>query len=77
MICSVALALKDLLESCGLKPFVMTTGSHGLHVRVPIKREYMFTKVRAFARDIAQIVVEQNPERITLESRKQSAKAKF
>jgi bifunctional non-homologous end joining protein LigD len=32
-----ALMLKEILEKCGLTVFVMTTGSRGLHVRVPLK----------------------------------------
>jgi len=62
--------LKKILEAHGLTPFVMTTGSKGLHVVVPIKPTHDFDHVRAFARSIAQELVEQDTKRLTLETRK-------
>src|SRR5688572_17510754 len=45
-----ALLLRDLLEKkYGLTCFVMTTGSSGLHVTIPIKPEETFDVVRPFA----------------------------
>ena len=69
-VCEVALILKKLLENIGLTPFVMTTGSKGLHVRVPIKREYSYDAVRAFAQEIADAAIELDPKRMTREMRK-------
>lgn len=74
-ISDAAFMLKDILENCGLKSFVMTTGSRGLHVRVPIKPEYTFDEARAFAKEIAQLIVEHYPKEYTLNSRK-SARGK-
>ncbi len=71
LIADVALQLKELLEDEGLSPWVMTTGSRGLHVRVPIKRVHTFDKVRAYAQEIAQAVIIKNPSHVTLESRKE------
>lgn len=66
-----ALQLKKLLESLGLVPFVMTTGSRGLHVVVPIKPQASFDTVRDFAHDVARIMVNQDPDSLTLEIRKE------
>lgn len=66
-----ALAVKAVLDQCGLAPFVMTTGSRGLHVRVHIKPELHFDHVREFAKSVAQIVVAHNPKMFTLEARKE------
>lgn len=66
-----ALLLKDVLEELGLVPFVMTTGSRGLHVVVPLKRTHTFDEVRAFAREIAQLLVNEYPRMLTLEMRKE------
>ncbi len=53
-----------------LPAYVKTTGSRGLHVAVPLKRNEDFHSVRAFARCLAEIVVMANPEHRTLEQRK-------
>jgi bifunctional non-homologous end joining protein LigD len=66
-----ALMIKELLEESGLSAWVMTTGSRGLHVRVPIKPKHTFDEVRAFAKTIAEKVISQNSKEYTLESRKE------
>jgi len=48
----------------------MTTGSKGLHVVVPLKRTKNFTFVRNFAKKIALLMIDQNPENLTTEIRK-------
>jgi bifunctional non-homologous end joining protein LigD len=64
------LALKDVLDHLELPAFVKATGSRGLHVCVPLDRGQNFDSVRAFARDVAEIVVSREPERYTLEQYK-------
>ncbi|MFP4478076.1 MAG: non-homologous end-joining DNA ligase [Candidatus Izemoplasmatales bacterium] len=65
-----ALALKEVIEESNLSAFVMTTGSRGLHVIVPIKAEYSFDEVRNIAVEMAQKVVDDQPNKFTLEQRK-------
>jgi len=65
-----ALQLRSLLQDLDVHPFVMTTGSRGLHVVVPIKRAHPFDFVRTFARDVAQVAVAQDPQYLTLELNK-------
>jgi bifunctional non-homologous end joining protein LigD len=65
-----ARALRDLLEAVGLVPFVQTTGSRGLHVVVPLDRRADFDVVRAFARDVAERVAAEDPDRRTTAARK-------
>lgn len=62
--------LKGILEAVGLKPFVMTTGSRGLHVITPLKHGVDFDTSRLFARDLCGLLAEQEPERLTVEMRK-------
>lgn len=69
MVRTTALLLKEVLEELGLVSFVMTTGSAGLHVVVPLKRRDTFDTVRAFARDVAEILVHNYPKKYTLEMR--------
>lgn len=65
-----AFLLKEILEQERLVPFVMTTGSSGLHVRAPIRREHDFDVVRARARELADRIVAEHPSGVTTEMRK-------
>jgi len=65
-----ALKLKKILEEKGLTSYVMTTGSKGLHVTVPIKPDYSFDKVRDYAEEVAWQLAKDYPDRLTIESRK-------
>ena len=67
---STAVLLKDLLEEVGLVPFVMTTGSRGLHVTVPLERSADFETVRTFAQDAARLLARRAPGALTVEPRK-------
>jgi bifunctional non-homologous end joining protein LigD len=67
---ATAQSLKELLDGLGLPPYLKTTGSRGLHVAVPLRRSEEFDSVRAFAREVAKIVVSQDPGQRTLEQRK-------
>jgi bifunctional non-homologous end joining protein LigD len=51
----------------GLAPHAMTSGSRGLHVTVPLKRTRTFDEVRAFADAVGNLMVEQDPKRLTRE----------
>lgn len=59
-VCKAALELKDLLENLNLKSFVMSTGSKGLHVVVPLDRNFNFDQVKNCAQDCARILVNNN-----------------
>ena len=67
---SAARRLADLLDALGLVPFVKTTGSRGLHVAVPLAGDSTFDETRAFARDVAAVLVASDPDRLTTEVRK-------
>lgn len=70
LIQKTAFVFKELLEHCGLVPYIMTTGSRGMHVVVPLKRMENFDTVRAFAYDIATFIQKHDPKNLTLEIRK-------
>lgn len=69
--------IKKFLENLGLTPFVMTTGSKGLHIVVPIKTENNFEYVKNFARDCAIILEKENPEIFTNGMRKEKRDGKI
>lgn len=60
----------DVLDEVDARPFVMTTGSRGLHVVVPLRREAGFDQVRETARVLAEVAVSRSPDRLTLAQRK-------
>jgi bifunctional non-homologous end joining protein LigD len=66
-----ARSVGQLLEQLGLAPFAMTTGSRGIHVWVPLRRQAGFDEVRKFARDVARILVRRAPKQLTLAARKE------
>lgn len=59
--------MKKLLDELGLPAFLMTTGSRGLHVIVPLKQTMLFDDVRDFAQDIARYLATQHPTKLTIE----------
>ncbi len=61
--------LREALEEIGLVPFVMTTGSRGLHVVVPLDRGEGFDSVRGFSQRVAERISRENPDRFTTEGR--------
>lgn len=62
--------LRDTFARLEMPSFVMTTGSRGLHVVVPLDRSADFDATRAFGRDLAGWLAERHPERLTVEQRK-------
>lgn len=65
-----ALWTRERLEALGLPSFVMTTGSRGLHVVVPLDRSCGFDSVRDFAHAFARRLAEAHPEQLTVAQRK-------
>jgi len=73
----VARLLKEVLsKEFSLTPFLMTTGSRGFHVVVPIKQTVLFEGVRGFAKEVAEMVVEMDPSLSTTGVRKSARKGR-
>ncbi|GAA3504632.1 non-homologous end-joining DNA ligase [Streptomyces prasinosporus] len=62
--------LGELLDELNLPSALMTTGSRGLHVIVPLSGRHDFDDVRAFAREVADALVADHPDRLTTAARK-------
>jgi bifunctional non-homologous end joining protein LigD len=58
-----------LLSDLGLTTYLMTTGSRGVYVVVPLDRRADFDVVRAFARAAAALLVGRHPRELTMEPR--------
>jgi bifunctional non-homologous end joining protein LigD len=67
---ATARTFADVLDDLGLASYLKTTGSRGLHVVVPLRRRHDFDTVRQFARDVAEMVAADDPDRRTVEARK-------
>jgi bifunctional non-homologous end joining protein LigD len=68
--------VKGALEKVGLVPFVMTTGSRGLHVVVPLDGGKDFDYVRDFAHRFCTILAERE-KTLTVEQRKNKRKGRI
>ncbi|HZD65429.1 MAG TPA: non-homologous end-joining DNA ligase, partial [Acidimicrobiales bacterium] len=72
-----ARAVGDLVSELGLTPFLMTTGSRGYHVVVPLRRDQDFDTVRDFAHGVAERLAERHPDSLTIEQRKEERRGRL
>lgn len=59
--------VKRILDNLHIKSFIKTTGKTGLHMYVPIVREFTFDDVRALSQTIAEMVLAEHPDDVTME----------
>lgn len=70
---ATARELGEVYEEAGLAPFAMVTGSRGIHVVAPLRRRgHDFGEVREAALAIAQRLVAEHPDTLTLEALKKN-----
>ncbi len=62
--------LGELLDELKLPSALMTTGSRGLHVIVPLTGRHDADEVRVFAREVADTLAGAHPDRLTTAARK-------
>lgn len=60
----------QLMQSLGMNPYAMTTGSRGMHVVAPLRPDSSFDCVRAVARDMAAYLAGRNDDQLTIEHRR-------
>jgi len=60
-----ARATGELLREVGLVPFAMTSGSRGLHVITPLRRDAGWDEARAFADAVGERVAADDPDHLT------------
>ncbi|WP_199035413.1 non-homologous end-joining DNA ligase [Glycomyces salinus] len=66
----VARRVRDLGSEIGLAPFLQATGGKGYHVVAPLDRSAEFDLVRGLAADMADLLVERDPDLLTTAQRK-------
>jgi len=72
-----AFDLRKLMKELGLVSYVMTTGSAGLHVAVPLKRELDFDHVRRLSGAVSSRLASRHPDQYTTEVRKAKRKGRL
>ncbi|MFJ8752361.1 non-homologous end-joining DNA ligase [Streptomyces sp. NPDC102441] len=72
-----ALRLHELLGELDLPSAVMTTGSRGLHVVVPLDRRAPFDSVRDLARRISEVLAARHPDALTTAPRKEARRGRL
>jgi len=63
----MAFSLKEVLQQLRLSSFVKTTGKTGLHVYVPVLRQYTYDEIRAASAAVGQYMVQLHPKDLTME----------
>jgi bifunctional non-homologous end joining protein LigD len=74
---AAARAAGERLRDAGLATYAMVTGSRGVHVVSPLRRGPSFPQVHAYARAIAEAMVQDDPQRLTLQWRKDDRGARI
>ncbi len=63
----IAFSLRDVLQQLRLSSFVKTTGKTGLHIYVPVLRQYKYDEIRAAADAIGRHMLQIHPNDLTME----------
>jgi bifunctional non-homologous end joining protein LigD len=66
-----------ILGEVELASYIMTTGSRGLHVVIPLDRSASFDEVRDFAHELASALAKREPDNVTTEPRKEKRKGRL
>ncbi|MFD1769770.1 DNA ligase D [Sphingobacterium suaedae] len=64
---AVANTAKDILDAVGVRSFVKTSGSTGLHIYIHVNAQYDFDVARDFIQMLAELVHEQHTDTTSLE----------
>lgn len=73
----VALAGKEVLDQAGIKGYVKTSGSSGLHIYIPLGARYTYSEARDFTKILCYFIQEKLPDLTTLERNIKKRKEKI
>ena len=68
---------KFLTDELKLNVYLMTTGSRGLHIVIPINARENFDTIREFGQNIAKVISNRHPKELTIEVRKNKRKGRI
>ncbi|MGH2571710.1 MAG: non-homologous end-joining DNA ligase [bacterium] len=63
----VATTVGKILRGAGLKPYLKTSGASGIHVYIPLVREYSYDQARMFCEAVARMTVKEHKDIATVE----------
>lgn len=72
-----ALLIREALDSLGIPSFIMTTGSSGVHIRIPLQRGPSFEKVLPACKQLAEKITRAHSEIFTTAIRKEKRGGKL
>ena len=72
-----ARTVRETVEGLGYKAFVMTTGSRGLHVVIPLDRSSDYDTVHEYARRLADVIAKKHPGSLTTELAKEKREGRL
>lgn len=73
----VALTAEKLLKKTGIRPYIKTSGSKGLHIFIYLGARYEYEAARNFIRLLGQLIHEQHPQTTSLERSPSKRKRKI
>ncbi|HRY59889.1 MAG TPA: non-homologous end-joining DNA ligase [Patescibacteria group bacterium] len=62
---NAAFIIKEFFDRIDVRTFLMTTGSRGVHVVIPLDGKINFGKVRKFAKKVAEMLSNDFPDQLT------------
>lgn len=74
--CQVALWLRDLFATLGLKCFPKTSGSKGMQLAVPLNTPVTYRRTKAFAHAVAEALSARFPEHVVSDMKKSLRRGK-
>lgn len=74
---SAALHIKQQLKKLGMESISMVTGGKGVHVCVPLRRTITWKTLKIFAKTLASLLAEKEPDRFTTTMSKAHRKGKI
>jgi bifunctional non-homologous end joining protein LigD len=60
--CAIALRIRETLRQLRLTAWPKSSGTRGLHLYIPVEAGLSYAETKAFARQVAQRLVEQSPD---------------
>lgn len=72
----VALIIREVLEQFGITGFPKTSGSSGMHIFIPLETEYPFARVTGAMKHLAELILRDHPDLVTLERSKAKRRGK-
>jgi bifunctional non-homologous end joining protein LigD len=76
-VCRAARRIVELMETLGMRAFVMTTGSRGLHVLAPLQADTGFEAVRTLAQEMAAWLAKRHADELTVEQRRNKRRGRI